>query len=150
MKDMLHKVKNFFGTPEDEYDEDDDFEEEEEVIEPVQKHRPTPITQAPVPSHKVLPLSQVQSRMEILNFSMISEDKTGDISQYIKNKKPIIVNMQQLDPVVRQRVVDYLTGACEALNGTVGKVAEDILIFAPENVNITADQAKEKNNWQNF
>ncbi|MGL4344114.1 MAG: cell division protein SepF [Cellulosilyticaceae bacterium] len=151
MREMFDKMKNLFAPQEDEYDDEDDFEEMEQPVEPVHKHRPTPVMPHVQPqTHKVLPITQAQNKMEILNFSMANDDKTGDISQYIKNRKPIIVNMQQLDPSVRQRVVDYLTGACEALNGSVGKVADDILIFAPENVNITADQVKEKANWQNF
>lgn len=150
---MFNKVRGMFGPQDEDYDEEDyDEEEIEEQAEPIHKHRPTSII-PPVqqqPPHKVLPMgNSAQSRMEILNFSMTSDDKTADISQYIKNRKPIIVNMQQLEPSMRQRVVDYLTGACEALNGTVGKVAEDILIFAPENVNITADQVREKNAWHN-
>jgi cell division inhibitor SepF len=35
--------------------------------------------------------------------------------------------------------VDFLTGAVYALNGSVQKIAEGIFIFAPENVEIHAE-----------
>lgn len=141
MSGFMSKFKNIF-VPEDEYDEDDyeEMEEEQEVTSRTSMHtsHPTPMT---VP--KVVSLNQ-PNRMELLNFTMLSYDMTGEICGYIKNRKPIIVNMEKLVPHEMQRAVDYLTGACFALNGTVEKVTDNIFIFAPDHVNINPEKLKQR------
>ncbi|MBU3805207.1 MAG: cell division protein SepF [Candidatus Cellulosilyticum pullistercoris] len=141
MSGFMSKFKNIF-VPEDEYDDDDyeEMEEEQEVTSRTSMHTAHP---APMTVPKVVSLNQ-PNRMELLNFTMLSYDMTGEICGYIKNKKPIIVNMEKLVPHEMQRAVDYLTGACFALNGTVEKVTDNIFIFAPEHVNINPEKIKQR------
>ena len=47
-----------------------------------------------------------------------------------------------LDYEQKQRVVDFLAGATFALDGNQQKIGEDVFIFTPTNVNITAEQEK--------
>ena len=141
MKSMMTKMKDFF-MPQDEYEEEYEYEEEKE---PIQKQRVSlpNLGQSP----KVLPLNQT-NQMEILNLTMSSYEMTGEVSSYIKNRKPIIVNMQKLAPEEIQRAVDFLTGACYALDGTVERVGDQhIFIFAPQNISIAPEQVKQKNIW---
>ena len=144
MSGFMSRFKNIFA-PEDEYDEDEyeEVEQEEEVAPRATNHtvHPTPLA---VP--KVVSLNQ-PNRMELLNFTMLSYDMTGEICGYIKNKKPIIVNMEKLAPHEMQRAVDYLTGACFALNGSVEKVTDNIFIFAPEHVNINPEKIRQKSGF---
>lgn len=141
MSGFMSKFKNIF-VPEDEYDEEEyeEMEEEQEVTPRANAHTTHP---APMTVPKVVSLNQ-PNRMELLNFTMLSYDMTGEICGYIKNKKPIIVNMEKLVPHEMQRAVDYLTGACFALNGTVEKVTDNIFIFAPEHVNINPEKLKQR------
>ena len=144
MSNFMSKFKNIF-SPEDEYEEDE-IEEVEEVVERTPAPRtythPQPQQQA-ISSPKVVSLGQ-PNRMELLNFTMLSYDMTGDICTYIKNKKPIIVNMEKLEGHEMQRAVDFLTGACIALSGTVERVTDNIFIFAPEHVNINPEKVKQR------
>ena len=57
----------------------------------------------------------------------------------LKSRKPIIVNLEKLDADLARKIFDFLGGATYALNGNVQKVANNIFIFAPENVAIAAD-----------
>ena len=141
MSGFMSKFKNIL-MPEDGYDEEDyeEMEEEQEVASRANVHTAQP---APMTVPKVVSLNQ-PNRMELLNFTMLSYDMTGEICGYIKNKKPIIVNMEKLVPHEMQRAVDYLTGACFALNGTVEKVTDNIFIFAPEHVNINPEKLKQR------
>ncbi|MGL4799038.1 MAG: cell division protein SepF [Cellulosilyticaceae bacterium] len=147
MKNVMNKMKDFL-MPQDEYDDEDELEEIEHKSEPVMpKHRT--VIQAPIQQPKLVPMGGANgaSKMEILNFTMTSYDMTGEVFNYIKSKKPVIVNMQQLNAAEVQRAVDYLTGACYALNGAVERVAENIFVFAPEDVNLSPDSIKQKNTW---
>lgn len=148
MSGLLNKMKSFFVASND-YEDDEEYEEEEleQEEEKPQKmtsnNQPTQMPSAPASNFRVVQAAQ-PARMELLNFTMLSYDMTGEISGYIKSKKPIIVNMEKLAPHEMQRAVDYLTGACIALNGSVEKVTDNIFIFAPEHVNINPDNLKTK------
>lgn len=144
MKSVMNKMKDFF-MPQDEYDE----EELEEMEAPRVEQKPRQVIQ-PVPHQqtgRVVPMGSGTGKQEILNLTMSGYEMTGEISNYIKARKPIVVNMQKLDQLEVQRAVDYLTGACYALNGSVEKVAENIFIFAPEHINVSPEQVKQKNIW---
>lgn len=142
MSGFMSKFKNIF-VPEEEYDEDEYEEMEQEQQESVTRTVSNTVHPAPMSVPKVVSLSQ-PNKMELLNFTMLSYDMTGEICGYIKNRKPIIVNMEKLVPHEMQRAVDYLTGACFALNGTVEKVTDNIFIFAPEHVNINPEKIKQR------
>ena len=147
MSGFMSRFKNIF-VPEDEYDEDEYEEmEQEEEVAPSRSVVHTSHPVAPMAMPKVVSLNNQPNRMEILNFTMLSYDMTGEICSYIKNRKPIIVNMEKLDAHEMQRAVDYLTGACFALNGTVEKVTDNIFIFAPEHVNINPEKVKQRSGF---
>lgn len=111
-------------------------------IQPVQRNISS------IPGGKV---SHLQSeRIEILNFDLDDYELTGNVCKHIKTRKPIVVNMNKLNAEQRQRALDYLTGATRALNGSISRVAENIFIFAPENVVVNADKLRNKqpaSNW---
>ncbi|MHC1750458.1 MAG: cell division protein SepF [Cellulosilyticaceae bacterium] len=148
MKSFITKIKDAL-MPEDEFEDEDEIEEEApKQHEQAPKPRPT-MNGGNMMQNKIVPLG-MNGKMEILNFTMTTYDMTGEICSYIKAKKPVIVNMQKLDKGEVQRAVDYLTGACYALNGSVERVADNIFIFAPEHIHISPEQIKQKNMWANI
>ena len=143
MKGIMTRMKDMIMSNVDFEDEDEEFEEVEHKVESIPRPR-QPLPMQP----KLTPITNaVQDKMEILNFTMSNYEMTGEVAAYIKNKKPIIVNMKNLTPGEVQRAVDYLTGACYALNGSVECITDQIYIFAPESVNITPEVIKQKNIW---
>ena len=62
----------------------------------------------------------------------------------LKAKKPVIINLENLETDVARKIFDFLSGATYALNGNVQKVTNNIFVFAPENVDVTyKDSAKQ-------
>lgn len=59
----------------------------------------------------------------------------------LKARKPVIINLEKLETETARKIFDFLSGATYALNGSVQKIANNIYIFAPENVNITSSDA---------
>lgn len=140
----MNKMKDFL-MPQDDFDDEDEVEELEErpTFQAIKNRSQT----LPQGQPKLMPVgANPTTKMEILNFTMSNYEMTGEIFNYIKGKKPVIVNMQQLGAGEVQRAVDYLTGACFALNGSVERVAENIFVFAPENVALSPEQLRQKNN----
>ncbi|ONI37721.1 hypothetical protein AN639_08885 [Candidatus Epulonipiscium fishelsonii] len=129
----------------EEYDEEENEIMEENKVE-IRSQAVSPPPIMPVPSNiqnnRVVPFTSKYSaqKQELLNITMASYATTGDVANYIKEKKSIVVNMQNLQFHEVQRALDYLSGATDALEGTVEKVAENIYIFAPENVHLKTEQ----------
>ena len=65
-------------------------------------------------------------------------DECPKLVDSLKAKKPIIINLEKIETDTARKIFDFLSGATYALNGNVQKVANNIFVFAPENVDITA------------
>jgi cell division inhibitor SepF len=66
-----------------------------------------------------------------------SFDECPKLVDSLKGKRPVIINLERLDVEVAKKIFDFLSGATYALDGRVQKVANNIFIFAPANVDIT-------------
>ena len=67
------------------------------------------------------------------------------VSEYIKDNKACIVNLEGLDRAVAQRIADFLGGAVYALNGEIQRVSKDIFLVAPASVSISDGVKNELN-----
>ena len=66
-------------------------------------------------------------------------DECPKLVDSLKSKKPVIINLEKLESDTARKIFDFLSGATYALNGNVQKIANNIFVFAPENVDITAN-----------
>lgn len=60
-----------------------------------------------------------------------------DIVRQLKEKKAVIINVDQIDKITAKRVVDFLSGAITAIDGDIKKLSNSIVIVAPNNVKLT-------------
>ncbi len=67
-----------------------------------------------------------------------SFDECPRLVDSLKGRKPIIINLEKIETDAARKIFDFLSGATYALNGNVQKVANNIFIFAPENVDVAA------------
>lgn len=58
----------------------------------------------------------------------------------LKAKRPIIINLENLDNEVARKIFDFLNGATYALEGNVKKVTNNTFVFAPNGVDIMGNQ----------
>lgn len=147
MSSVFDRMREWIMPSDDDYEDDYDMVEETAVeITPIshQRRNVAPAFQEP----KVLNIHK-NSKMDIMNFTMVKYEVTGEICSYIKMRKPVVVNMERLEKASAQRALDYLTGATFALDGTVEKIAENIFIFSPEHISIStvSEEIKQKSNF---
>lgn len=71
-----------------------------------------------------------------------SFDECPKLVDNLRNRKPVIINLETLPTEVARKIFDFLSGATYALDGNVQKVADSIFIFAPENVDVMASAEK--------
>ena len=69
-----------------------------------------------------------------------SFDECPKLVDGLKGRRPIIINLEKIETETAKKIFDFLSGATYALNGSVQKIANNIFIFAPESVDISANQ----------
>lgn len=130
-------------------DEYDDYDDEEEMIAPPRPaRRSTAVataepTDAPAPSEdraagsKVL--SSNASKPGMVLFRPISYQDAVRAALELRDRKAVIVNLENVDKNVARRVVDFLSGSTFALDGTVKKIAQGSYLFCPHNMDVAGD-----------
>jgi cell division inhibitor SepF len=60
----------------------------------------------------------------------------------LKSRKPVIINFEKVEHDAAKQIFYFLNGATYALSGNVQKIANNIFVFLPENVDVStnADQ----------
>ena len=54
----------------------------------------------------------------------------------LRESRPVIINVEKLEREIARKIFDFLLGATYAVNGKVQKISENIILFAPANVDI--------------
>ncbi len=145
---MFNKFKDLIGL--EEYDEEEFEGEDEGYKQPSQYERRRieprqPMSTSPrYETSNIVPMQNktVKSITNAFKLVVIEPqgfDECSKLVDSLKSRKPIIVNLEKLDSDTARKIFDFLGGATYALNGNVQKVANNIFVFAPENVAIFAD-----------
>ncbi|HHT78341.1 MAG TPA: cell division protein SepF [Actinobacteria bacterium] len=93
-------------------------------------------------SRKITNLKEV--RMEKKTKVFVIEPNGYEDSQVIgdkfKSDIPVIVNLQNENPEISKRIIDFCSGLTYALNGSIEKVAEKVFLITPYNVEVTSEE----------
>ncbi len=144
---ILGKFKDLVGI--DDYEEEEEYEEIQPATKSAERRYSETRTsfQASRPeSHndgKVIPMqnrtvSAITSAFKLVVIEPSGFEECPKLVDSLKSKKPIIINLERIESDTARKIFDFLSGATYALNGNVQKVANNIFVFAPENVDIAA------------
>lgn len=61
------------------------------------------------------------------------------IAANLRQKKGVVLNLDNVDKALARRVVDFLSGCTFAVDGSVKKVAHATYLFCPSNMEVTGD-----------
>lgn len=76
------------------------------------------------------------AQMKMIVYHPVSYEDTQNIIDNLKSRKPVIVNMEELEIDCAQRILDFMAGAIYALNGTIYKISRGIFVVAPTNYDV--------------
>ncbi len=65
-----------------------------------------------------------------------------EIGDRLKANQPVIVNLQGADRDLSRRMVDFCSGATYALGGSMDKVARDVFLLTPSNVEVSPEEKR--------
>ena len=69
-----------------------------------------------------------------------------DIADHLREKRTVVLNLEQTTTDVARRLVDFLSGVTYAQDGKIKKVANSTFIITPYNVDILGDLIDELEN----
>ena len=145
-------VKKFFQKFSKKADDEevDDFDDEE----PVAAAPKQPVKTVSIPKVSVKQDKPVRSKitpmrssrkgsqaanMEVCVIRPTSMEDTREIADTLVDNSTVVLNLEGLDMELAQRIIDFTSGACYSLGGSLQKVSSYIFILGPYNVDITGD-----------
>ena len=158
---VMDKFLNYMKlNDEDENDYlDDDYLDDEEEVEaapkklsskPVKvvKEEPEYEEKAPkrvVPQPKVTPIRQTVTRkmpgsgMEVCVIKPTSVEDAREITETLLANRTVVLNLEGIEVDVAQRIIDFTSGSCYAIQGNLQKISHYIFIITPASVDISGD-----------
>lgn len=80
---------------------------------------------------------QSQSKqVKVMVVEPFSFDDAQHVADYLKSRKPVVVNLESTEPEIAKRMIDFISGTTYALNGQIQKVGNNIFLCAPNNVDV--------------
>ena len=83
--------------------------------------------------------ASANNKQEVVLFRPGNFNDTSKAADDLRNRKAVIVNMENVDKAMARRVVDFLSGCVYALDGDVKKIAQSAYLFCPHNMDIVGD-----------
>lgn len=115
---MFNKIGSFFSIRDDEEVYEDD----------------------PPVNGRVVPLSNAGRRVgtEVSVYSPRGFQDVVEIADALRNRQVVIVNLQNADRTLIQRVVDFISGVAYTIDGKIQKLAEAMYLVVPAGVVVNA------------
>ncbi len=79
------------------------------------------------------------SSMEVCVIKPISVDDARDVTEALISNRTVILNLEGLDIDIAQRIIDFTSGSCYAISGSLQKVSNYIFAVTPSNVDVSGD-----------
>ncbi|MDO4339963.1 MAG: cell division protein SepF [Eubacteriales bacterium] len=146
-----------FNKKRDDEDDEDDLDLDDEPVKPAPKVTSrtaaasvskTPVKQEktvrPASSSKITPMRSSRrttqaANMEVCVIRPTSMEDNREITDTLLDNSTVILNLEGIDVELAQRIIDFCSGACYAIDGTLRKISSYIFVLAPSNVDITGD-----------
>ena len=149
---IYNKFLDFIGIEEAEDKQEGDLFEEDVAPEKEAAPRRRPLLD-PEPKKtareprlqgggETVPMPNVAA-MKMIVYNPVSYEDAQNIIDNLKSSKPVIVNMEELDVAAAQRILDFISGAIYAINGTIAKISRGIFVVAPNNYDVIGNESGE-------
>lgn len=159
---MLHKAMVYLGLTDDEF-EDYDYDEPAPAPSPQRRYaaeapEPTVTAVRPMARETQVPEATngvtVTARPSVVRpitpmhgakVHVVAPTRFADaqeIGDRFKNGQPVIVNLGANDRELSRRMIDFCSGVTYALGGSMDKVADQVFLLTPSNVEVSAEEKR--------
>jgi cell division inhibitor SepF len=125
MGKFFDKFMNWIGYTEEEYDEEAASLEELEEL--------------PRPRRHLVGIPGGGSGMRVVVMEPDNFEEVQIVADHLKERRPVIVNLEEAPMELARRIVDFLSGTVYALDGGLERIGEAIFLLVPSNVSVEAN-----------
>ena len=157
MANIFDKFLNSMRLYDDDELEDDTEDTEEEQIEetparPVRRPQPVyeepaapprPVRTSPNRKNNVTAMRQSSrggnTMMEVSMVRPTTFEDARDICDMLLTGRAVVINMEGVQVELAQRIIDFASGACYAIDGNLQKISSYIFIVTPNNIELSGE-----------
>lgn len=152
---VMDKFLNYMkisDEDEDDYYDEDYYDDDEPEVEPEKGKKPVSVKETESTEEiyrkpsKVTPMRQNVSRkapigsgMEVCVIKPTSVEEAREITETLLSNRTVVLNLEGLDVDIAQRIIDFTSGSCYAIQGNLQKISRYIFIITPNSVDISGD-----------
>lgn len=132
MDKFLNYMKNGDEEGEEEYMEDDGYIEPSE-----EKFEERKVERKAIQPKAKRSISPTDASVHV--FKPKDTDEARDVIDALLNNETVLLNLENVDIQIAQRVLDMTTGACLAISGKLQKISNFIFIATPVSVDVSGE-----------
>lgn len=122
---MFEKFLNLFG-----------FEAEEIIEEEEAASQEAYYNHSPRERGKLVKLNNTNKPVKMLIIEPESFDEVQAIVDHLKNRRVVIINLEETEKGVARRIADFVGGAIYALDGSMQRINGSIFLFTPAHIEV--------------
>lgn len=138
MADAVKRFGRFLGLVEDDPGFEDVVAEPTPVrtlpnrVQPEvdQYQRPTPLRPVTAPV-------EPPSNRQVVTCTPHSFNDAAQIGKDFRNGHPVMMNLDEVDPAVARRLIDFASGMVMALEGRLSKISASVVVLLPRGMDIS-------------
>jgi len=98
-----------------------------------------PADAAPRPSVvRTMPSASTAARVHVVEPRGFNDAQ--EVGDRLKANQPVILNLQGLDRDLQRRLIDFSSGLAYALGGSMSRVADQVFLLTPSNVEVSQEE----------
>lgn len=79
------------------------------------------------------------SGLEVCVIKPVTIEEARGVTETLLQNRAVVLNLEGLDVDIAQRIIDFTSGSCYAINGNLQKISNYIFIITPQSVEISGD-----------
>ncbi len=97
-------------------------------------------------NNKLVSINSSRSQYSSQHVYVIKPDEFDDaqmIIDHLRSGQAIVINMEGIELSTAQRIIDFIAGACYAVDGSLQAISGNIFIAAPNDIYVSGDLREE-------
>lgn len=160
MANFLYKLLGMFSLTDDYDDEDedfdeDDYEDDDEDEDEAPRFKRKQKEKASREKKEFEPEAKPEKRNNVLMYNRKTSKNSSsmavcvikpttledgrEISDTLLSGRAVVLNLEDVDGDMAQRIIDFTSGACYSIGGNLQKVSTFIFVVTPSSVDIAGD-----------
>jgi len=107
-------------------------------IRPLSRDEPAPAPAARPSVVRTMPSASTAARVHVVEPRGFNDAQ--EVGDRLKANQPVILNLQGLDRDLQRRLIDFSSGLAYALGGSMSRVADQVFLLTPSNVEVSQEE----------